>query len=511
MIRRINFRINRKSLQWQIMSRFFLILTALFLAFGVYQYISMSNYLYSNKSGALELRFHNINLQAIGHISSNADIKKNSAIIIKNLSEVNSSVSIIDNNGNVIDVSIPIAEKNKKDPDNDNDIDTNKPKLARNIAVPKLSSEDYLNILKQQGNLERNFRIVKDENNVMQMVAWRKIGDLTSPTGLIQLSCPIDDIQSILQRQIILYLGGLILILLVGTVLGEAVFNRTLKPLYNMTNTVENITVGELNTRLPEDNGLLEIDKLSGSFNKMLTGIEESFNNEQKIKEKMRQFVSDASHELRTPLTSIHGFVEVLLRGAAKNEEQLNAALKSILTESERLTKLVQDLLTITRLDRKPSVELKTENINEVIKEIYPQLHILAGERQLKLNLGDALTAKINRDQIKQVIFNLTQNAVHYTDSKNGIITIAANLEKKDSREVIALRISDNGTGISEEHINKIFDRFFRSEYHRSREHGGYGLGLSIVKSIVDAHGGEITVNSTLGSGTTFTVYLNVS
>lgn len=115
--------------------------------------------------------------------------------------------------------------------------------------------------------------------------------------------------------------------------------------------TVEQINVGQLHTRLPKDNGQLEIDKLSNSFNNMLERIETSFEKEQYIKEKMRRFVSDASHELRTPLTSIHGFVEVLLRGAAKNEKQLNLALNSILLESERLTKLVNDLLMLTKLD----------------------------------------------------------------------------------------------------------------------------------------------------------------
>lgn len=502
---KFNFKIKRKSLQWQLLSRFFLILTALFLIFGISQYVSMKQYLYTDKSRDLQSRFHSINLKVLNQIDTNEAVINSTAPIIKGLAGMGTCAAIIDNSGNVINTSNKIEnESSKKELDNDNDII----KFKKNNVIPILTKEDYLKILNQEGNLEHMYYIVRDENNVLQMLTWRKIGNMQSPTGLIQLSTSMEDIQSILYRQVYIYLGGLVLILVAGSLLGGMVFKRTLNPLYDMTKTVENITVGELHTRLPEDNGSLEIDKLSESFNKMLTGIEISFENEQKIKERMRQFVSDASHELRTPLTSIHGFVEVLLRGAARNEEQLNSALKSILLESVRLTKLVQELLMITKLDQRLPIEMGIENINHVILEIYPQLQIIAGERQVRLSLKNDIMVKINKDQIKQIIINLTQNAVQYTDKKSGIITISTNIEEINSKKYAAMKITDNGAGISEDHIHKIFDRFFRGEFHRSREQGGYGLGLSIVKSIVEAHEGEIEVESKIGIGTIFTVYL---
>ena len=185
----------------------------------------------------------------------------------------------------------------------------------------------------------------------------------------------------------------------------------------------------------------------------MFKRIEASFQKEQDIKEKMRRFVSDASHELRTPLTSIHGFVEVLLRGAAKNEDQLNLALNSILMESERLTKLVNDLLILTKLEQQPVVEMKIENINDLIEEIHPQLQILCENRKLQLELKDNIKVNINRNQIKQVIFNLTQNAVLHTDKSKGIIRISTDVENLNDENFAVLKITDNGTGISEEHI----------------------------------------------------------
>ena len=294
------------------------------------------------------------------------------------------------------------------------------------LPIPQLSQNDYIKLLHQHGTLE-GYRLFKDENKNLQIVAWRKIGDLNSPSGLIQISISAKSVQDILFHQLYIYIGSSILVLIIGAILGGTVFKYTLKPLHNVTNTVAQIDVEQLNMRLPLETGQLEIDRLSIAFNNMLERIETSFEKEQYIKEKMRQFISDASHELRTPLTSIHGFVEVLLRGAAKNEKQLDLALNSILMESERLTKLVNDLLLLTKLEQKVTVEMHSENISDIIKEIYPQLQILSGERKVDLHLQDNILVKVNRNQIKQVIFNLVQNSIRHTDEKNGIITISTN------------------------------------------------------------------------------------
>jgi len=504
-----------KSLKWQLLFRFCMILIVLLSIMGIFQYISMKEYLYRTKVQVLQQKFHNIDLRHLseGELldSSNSDSTEN----LNKLKDKNMSLAIIDKNGDQI-VGINNVDYIKEeiyDGDIENGQSTkeyNKHKVIVTMSVPVLSEESYIGLLNEEGNLEKDHKVVKDENNNLELVAWRKIGDMSSPSGLIQLSISIEDCVDILNRQVYMHISFSILILIIGAILGTAIFNRTLKPLYNITNTVEGIDVTELDKRLPEESGQLEIDRLSKSFNIMLKRIEASFQKEQDIKEKMRQFVSDASHELRTPLTSIHGFVEVLLRGAAKNEEQLDLALNSILTESERLTKLVNDLLVLTKLEQNPTVELNKENINNVIEEIFPQLQILTKDRTLHLEPKENVIVHINKDQIKQVIFNITQNSVLHTDKKNGIITISTEIEKLKDETFGVLRISDNGTGIPEKHLNKIYDRFFRSDAHRSREYGGYGLGLSIVKSIIDSNNGEIKVESEVGVGTTFSVYLKM-
>ncbi|NRT91172.1 sensor histidine kinase [Clostridium beijerinckii] len=498
-----------KSLKWQLLFRFLVILILLLGIMGLFQYISMKNYLYKTKVQVLHERFHNLDFKKMSKENMEDITESDTKEILKNLWDKNMSVALINKNGELLGQRSNI-DTPRDDDDGDDDSKEPDERKRKEIPVPVLSRDKYIEICNEQGNLEHTYEVVRDENNNYQMVAWIKVGDLDSPSGLIQLSTPIDDITSILDRQEYVHISLSIMILIVGTILGITIFNRTLKPLYNITDTVEGISVTDLHTRLTEESGQLEINRLSKSFNIMLERIETSFEKEQIIKEKMRRFVSDASHELRTPLTSIHGFVEVLLRGAAKNQEKLDLALNSILMESERLAKLVNDLLILTRLDQQPVVEIKKENLNDVINEIIPQLQILSKDRTLNIELKDYIDVYINKNQIKQVIFNMAQNAVIHTDKEKGVITISIGIEDYKNKTFAVLKISDNGTGIPKEHLDKIYDRFFRSDSHRAREQGGYGLGLSIVKSIIDSNRGKIRVESELGVGTTFSIYLKL-
>jgi two-component system OmpR family sensor kinase len=181
-------------------------------------------------------------------------------------------------------------------------------------------------------------------------------------------------------------------------------FPRTLIPLSNMVNKVEQINSGNLNIRVPSHRGQLEIDRLALSFNGMLERLKISFEAEKEAKEQMRRFIADASHELRTPLTSIHGFLGILLRGAVTRPEQLEKVLKTMLGESERVNKLVQDLLLLAKLDSVPAFEM--EEVDGLIHEMESQLRLLAGERNVIFSITPNVKTMIDRDKIKQVILN---------------------------------------------------------------------------------------------------------
>lgn len=498
-----------KSLQWQLILGFFMILVILLSIMGIYQFKHMKEYLYRSKIQSLQQKFHSMNLDELYEKQVNDDVSSITAIL-NGLTDRDVSIAFIDKSGQVkLKLQHQEYDKVKKQTNEVSQGSKEKAKLI--VAIPEVSKEKYINILNEEGNLEKTYEIVEDEDDNCQLIVWRKVGNIYSPSALIQISTSVNEIESLLENQLRVSIGLSIFILIVGVILGKAIFKRTLTPLYNIANTVEEINVDELDRRLSEENGQLEVDRLAKSFNTMLKKIDTSFKEEQYTKEKMRRFVSDASHELRTPLTSIHGFVEVLLRGAAKNEDQLNLALNSMLIESERLTKLVNDLLIITKLEQEPIVETNRENLKVLIQEIVPHLQILALNRKLQIELMDNIMVYINRNQIKQVIFNLAQNAVIHTDKEEGIIKISTSMGKLSTDTYAILKITDNGTGIPEKNINKIYDRFFRSDFHRGRDKGGYGLGLSIVKSIIDSNGGKIDVESKLGVGTTFSIYLKLN
>ncbi|PRR82804.1 sensor histidine kinase [Clostridium vincentii] len=494
-----------KSLQWQLILGFFVILVILLSIMGISQYKNLKKYLYTSRVESLQVKFHSINMDEFLQEELN-NTESNSISVLNGLSDRDTSVAFIDKNGQV-EYKFQTQEENKVKKQYSQDLDEYKEKDKLVSSIPEFSQDEYIEILNEKGNLEKEYEIIDDEEDNCQLIVWRKVGDMNSPSGLIQISTPVNDIGSILNKQVSISIIGSIMVLGIGLILGKAIFKRTLTPLYNITSTVEEINIEDLDIRLSEENGQLEIDRLAKSFNTMLERIEISFKDEQYIKEKMRRFVSDASHELRTPLTSIHGFIEVLLRGAAKNKDQLNLALNSMLSESERLTRLVNDLLLITKLEQEPIVETNREDLKTVIQEIVPQLRILAENREIRIDLKDNIMVYINKDQIKQVIFNLIQNAVSHTDKKDGIIAISTSMENTSAQ----LKISDNGTGIDEKNISKIYDRFFRSDFHRGRGAGGYGLGLSIVKSIIDSNSAKIDVESELGVGTTFFIYFKLN
>jgi two-component system OmpR family sensor kinase len=172
--------------------------------------------------------------------------------------------------------------------------------------------------------------------------------------------------------------------------------------------------------------------------------------------------------------------------------------------ESTRMKKLVEDLLTLAKLDRAPQLQMTEVQLDQLILEMEPHLRMLAGERSVRFDLTAGIGGVCDSDKIKQVILNLFQNAVQHTDADDGEIAVILTAVGSQAE----LKIRDNGPGISEDHLPHLFERFYRSDSSRTRKHGGAGLGLAISQSIVEAHGGKIEVDSRPGEGSTFRVIL---
>lgn len=222
--------------------------------------------------------------------------------------------------------------------------------------------------------------------------------------------------------------------------------------------------------------------------------------------EKMRtDFVANVSHELKTPLTSIKGFIETLKNGAVDDPGARDKFLDIINIEADRLTRLINDILTISELENKrQNILIEKINVNKAIEEIEDMMYGLSKEKNIKLtfNMEDDLPDLMgNFDKVKQLLINLIDNAIKYTHDGGSVNVRTYSNDKK-----VFIEVNDTGIGISKEHLSRLFERFYRVDKGRSRTLGGTGLGLAIVKHIVAAMNGNIKVNSELGKGTTFIV-----
>jgi two-component system phosphate regulon sensor histidine kinase PhoR len=221
-----------------------------------------------------------------------------------------------------------------------------------------------------------------------------------------------------------------------------------------------------------------------------------------------RDFVANVSHELKTPITSIKGFVETLLHEQLEDRDTSLRFLGIILRQVNRLDAIIEDLLMLSRLERgseEQAIQLECESLHEVLQAAVQMCEQKAAEKQMRLELDCPadLQADINAPLLEQAITNLIDNAIKYSEADAVVRIVAA----REGREVV-ISVQDHGCGIEAVHLPRIFERFYRVDKARSRELGGTGLGLAIVKHIVAAHRGTVTVESTVGQGSTFFLHL---
>ena len=217
-----------------------------------------------------------------------------------------------------------------------------------------------------------------------------------------------------------------------------------------------------------------------------------------------KEFLQNLSHELKTPIFAIQGYVDTLLAGALHNEAVNTKFLQSTSRNVDRLVNLIDDLDEISRLES-GQLQLNKQNfiVQEQVKDVYETLFLKAKEKNIRCVIKKGcdipMTVYADKEKIKQVLTNLVDNAIKYSN-QNG--TIEASFYNMDGRNVL-IEIGDEGVGIPEEHIPRIFERFYRTDLARTRKEGGSGLGLSICKHIVEAHGQTIHVRSKIDVGTT--------
>ena len=317
--------------------------------------------------------------------------------------------------------------------------------------------------------------------------------------GTIEIIYSIHESLELMLTQLIIYVIASVLILLLAWRFYRRMLRKTLAPLDSVIASVSEVSVDNLDEPIVIADAQADIAKLVDSTNELKVRLHDSFQTIEENQHKLQQFVSDASHELKTPLTTIQGYSEILLRGKLDNPEKIRYSLESMLDQTKRLTYIVNELLELSKLDRKVQMGKAELNLNDVLQDIFPLLKMIQEGRELKLTIGGIPNVLMNRKKIEQVILNIVQNAIFHSDPKTPIM-----IRTYQENEKVVMAITDHGEGIAEDHLPLIFDRFYRVDTDRSRESGGTGLGLAICQEIMHAHNGEIDVQSIVGKETTF-------
>ena len=370
-----------------------------------------------------------------------------------------------------------------------------------NRTVPNLSSLDIEAVM-ETGGVPFDAE-VEDPNGPDR--DWRMIAQpLLRANGSVVVALPTNT-----NRQIIAEYGviggrfGIFLLVLSGLSIWLTI-TGALRPLKEVERTAEAVQSGKFSSRLVQRHGKTEIGRLNRALNSMLDSIEGAVKGKDKTLEQMRRFVSDASHELRTPLVTVRGYAELYRMGAIKNKKDLTEAMSRIESEAVRMSGLVESLLTLTRMDELENLKRQDCDLIEIARQSIKDVAVTNQKVSFRLaTKEESIVLSLDEDRIKQVLTNLLANASRFAPESSEV-TLEVNTED----DKVILKVVDRGEGIDDSLKEKVFDRFYRADNSRNRETGGSGLGLAIAKSIVDAHGGRIWVEDTLGGGATFVVEL---
>ncbi len=343
--------------------------------------------------------------------------------------------------------------------------------------------------------------------------AWRVLAARVTDgdrrvAGTIAVAVPLTEVDSTMRLLFILTtVIGLTTLVLVG-VLGWFAVRRAFRPLTRIEDTAAAIAAGDLTRRVPPRAANDEVGSLSQSINRMLAQIEHSFAVREASEQRMRDFVADASHELRTPLATVKGYAELYRFGAVAPDE-VGGAMRRIEDEATRMTRLVEDLLTLTRLDSEPAMSPTRVDMTVLASDVVQDARVRAPERQVSLeslegSTNGTMPVVVGDDgALRQVLTNLVANALAHTPEGSPVEVALGTVKDR-----VVVEVRDHGHGLDRAAATRVFERFYRADKSRSRASGGTGLGLPIAAAIAARHGGTVRHLPTEGGGATFRVEL---
>ncbi|PIB09218.1 two-component sensor histidine kinase [Streptomyces sp. HG99] len=274
---------------------------------------------------------------------------------------------------------------------------------------------------------------------------------------------------------------------------------RRMRPLEDMVETSSAIAEGDLTRRVPSSHHpTQEVEQLRLALNSMLHQVESAYRTRERSAAQLRRFVADASHELRTPLSAIRGYLQLYEKGMLTDPGERKRAWDRMNAEADRMGRLVDELLTLARLDQGPELRFRSVDLSRLVRDAAEDLRAQQPDRPVSVGADGTLLIRADESGLRQVLGNLVANVRTHTPAE---VPVRLGLEREDS--VVRLCVADEGPGLAEEDACRIFDRFFRAGGG-----AGSGLGMAIVQGVVAAHGGEVAVRTAPGEGLAVTVTL---
>jgi signal transduction histidine kinase len=302
-----------------------------------------------------------------------------------------------------------------------------------------------------------------------------------------------------------------ILFIISAVVLSFITSSTIIKPIQKLEDGANEIANGNLDCVIDYDS-TNEIGLTVDSFNAMTMRLRDSIKQKSEIEESRREMIAGVAHDLRTPLTSVKGYVEGLMDGIADTPEKQERYLKTIYSSTLSMEKLLNELLTVSRLETGAiSLDLSEVNINEFLEDCFVNTQLAMEQRGIEYilnnNCSPNTTVMLDSDQFQRVIKNILSNSVNYRreDVKSKI-----EISAQDYKKAVIISIADNGEGVSEDNIQKIFDSFYRDDPARTKVSEGSGIGLYVCKQIVEMHGGRIWATGKEGKGLTIHIALDL-
>jgi signal transduction histidine kinase len=482
------------------------VLAVVLLALGIFQSLTLSQYLDSTTATSMrQAALAGFRILGPCYIQTSKDLQQNAQILARLLGSHDTAVKIVTRSGETLadhglgfpgearPLHLSAATINRL-------IGTQSASIARARTTSTSTCVDSPSPgarrpPRRQGSMGN---MVVRENGLMLIAI--PLGPFGHPVGYALLGQSSASADATIRRTRLVFALGALVALVLAAVVALPLINRALRPLRRVAGTAEAIAGGDLERRANLPQSPDEIGRLGSAFDKMVDRLQTALTTATQSEERMRRFLADASHELRTPLTVLRGTSEVLLRQGSTERPEVMRALQDMNEEATRLSKLVDHLLTLTRLDTGQQFSPEVVPLRTMLEQFTDRYASAWPNRRIDLELValNGATAYVDPEAVRHVVTNLIDNAARYSTAGRPIT-----LGGTAHGDSVTLSVSDEGPGLSADDASRVFERFYRGSKSRSRQSGGTGLGLAIVRAIVEQSHGEVRIETGPDRGTT--------